>query len=62
VELGGGVQRVVACAGPWRASGEWWDVGEWAREEWDVALAGGALCRLALDRRTGAWCLDGVYD
>ncbi|MBI2492915.1 MAG: hypothetical protein HYV94_12605, partial [Candidatus Rokubacteria bacterium] len=62
VELGGGAERVVACAGPWRASGEWWDVGEWAREEWDVALAGGALCRLAWDRRTGAWCLDGTYD
>ncbi|MBI2160953.1 MAG: DNA polymerase Y family protein [Candidatus Rokubacteria bacterium] len=54
--------RVVACAGPWRASGEWWDAEAWARDEWDAALADGVLCRLAHDRLTGAWHLDGVYD
>jgi len=52
--------RVVACAGPWRASGEWWDRRAWQRDEWDVALSDGALCRLACER--GAWILDGVYD
>ena len=55
-------RRVVACAGPWRASGEWWDAEAWARDEWDAALADGALCRLAHDRLTGAWYLDGLYD
>ena len=55
-------QRVVGCAGPWRASGAWWDVDAWARDEWDVALGDGTLCRLARDLRTGAWCVDGVYD
>lgn len=55
-------RRVVACAGPWRASGEWWDVQAWARDEWDAALADGALYRLARDERTGRWALDGVYD
>ncbi len=55
-------RRVVACAGPWRASGEWWDAEVWARDEWDAALAAGALCRLAHDRLTGAWYLDAVYD
>ena len=35
---------VVDRAGPWRASGDWWDV-PWSREEWDIALAGGALFR-----------------
>jgi len=55
-------RRVVACAGPWRASGEWWDTGAWAREEWDVVLGDGALCRLARDRRSGLWYLDGLYD
>jgi len=54
--------RVVTCAGPWRSSGEWWDTRAWARDEWDVALSDGALCRLALDDRTGRWALDGVYD
>jgi len=55
-------QRVVGCAGPWRASGAWWDVDAWARDEWDVALGDGTLCRLARDLRTGEWCVDGVYD
>jgi protein ImuB len=55
-------QPVVASAGPWRTSGEWWTAEGWAREEWDVALADGMLCRLARDRRTGAWFLEGAYD
>lgn len=55
-------RRVVACAGPWRASGEWWDAEAWARDEWDAALADGVLCRLARDRLIGAWYLDAVYD
>jgi protein ImuB len=55
-------RRVVACAGPWRLSGDWWDVHAWARDEWDVALDDGLLCRLARDRVSGAWLLDGVYD
>ena len=53
---------VHGCAGPWRRSGDWWDVGGWARDEWDVALADGTLCRLAHDLGTGAWVLDAVYD
>jgi protein ImuB len=54
--------RVVGCAGPWRVSGEWWDADVWARDEWDVALSDGAVCRLARDLRSDAWYLDGVYD
>jgi protein ImuB len=53
---------VVASAGPWRASGEWWDLQAWARDEWDVVLGDGALCRLARDRLAGHWYLDGFYD
>jgi len=53
---------VVASAGPWRASGEWWDVQAWARDEWDVVLGDGALCRIARDRLAGHWYLDGFYD
>ena len=53
----------MADAGwPWRASGEWWDVEAWAREEWDVVLSDGALCRIARDRLTGHWYLDALYD
>jgi len=54
--------RVLGCAGPWRVSGEWWDADAWGRDEWDVALSDGAVCRLARDLRSDAWYLDGVYD
>jgi protein ImuB len=52
--------RIVTGAGPWRASGEWWAERPWARDEWDVELADGTVCRLAHDG--SAWFLDGVYD
>ncbi len=58
----GSLARVVGCAGPWRASGEWWDSGTWARDEWDVALDDGRLCRLVRDRLAARWYLDGLYD
>lgn len=52
--------RVEECAGPYHASGEWWDVRSWARAEWDVQLASGAVCRA---HRSGhAWEVDGIYD
>jgi len=54
--------RVVGCAGPWRVSGEWWDARAWGRDEWDVALSDGSVCRLTRDLRADAWYLDGVYD
>jgi protein ImuB len=54
--------RVVTCAGPWRVSGEWWDTRGWARDEWDLLLDDGTLCRLAHDHVSGRWLLDGVYD
>jgi protein ImuB len=54
--------EVTGCAGPWRRSGEWWDVHGWARDEWDVALDDGTVCRVAHDRRRGGWLLDAVYD
>jgi protein ImuB len=58
---GGGVAQQ---AGPWRTSGAWWDAGAagWDRDEWDVALTDGSLCRLFRDRITGRWFLEGVLD
>ena len=53
---------VKSYAGPWRLSGDWWDIDGWVRDEWDVALADGTLCRLAHDLRTGTWLLDAIYD
>ncbi|HET9490226.1 MAG TPA: DNA polymerase Y family protein [Methylomirabilota bacterium] len=62
VQWAGVGRRVVACAGPWRVSGEWWDGRAWARDEWDLLLDDGTLCRLALDRMANHWVLDGIYD
>lgn len=56
---GGGVQQ---AAGPWRTSGGWWEAERWNRDEWDVALGDGALCRLFRDRDSGSWFLEGTFD
>ena len=52
----------MARVGPWRISGEWWDTRVFARDEWDVALGDGMICRLAHDRLSNRWYLDGAYD
>jgi len=59
---------ITDAAGPWRASGGWWTAGSaegqgaWNRNEWDVALKSGAVCRIYQDRTTDRWFLEGVYD
>lgn len=51
---------VVARQGPYRASGDWWDVEKWERTEWDLQLARGEVCRC---RETpGGWEIEGIYD
>ena len=57
---GGAVQQ---SAGPWRTSGEWWNGdGHWDRDEWDVSLSDGSVCRVYCDRVTERWFLDAVID
>ncbi|HEY1489391.1 MAG TPA: DNA polymerase Y family protein, partial [Verrucomicrobiae bacterium] len=34
---------IVETRGPFFSSGNWWDAGRWAREEWDVETADGSL-------------------
>jgi protein ImuB len=53
--------EIVDRAGPWRASGDWWDVA-WSREEWDVALAAGGLYRIFHDRLREEWFVEGELD
>ena len=53
--------RIVAHAGPWRTSGEWWKQDAWDRDEWDVGLDNGALYRIFCDRE-GKWFVDANYD
>jgi protein ImuB len=61
VEAPGVRGAVLDRAGPWRASGDWWDVA-WSREEWDVALAGGGLYRIYRDRLREQWFVEGELD
>jgi len=55
---------VVHRAGPWRSSGHWWTAGRdtWDRDEWDVAIESGVIYRLARDRATDRWEVEGVID
>jgi protein ImuB len=53
---------VQEAAGPWRSSGGWWEGERWNRDEWDVALSDGAICRLVRDRDHDRWFMEGVYD
>jgi protein ImuB len=57
--------EILWVAGPWRASGDWWEHEGWARDEWDIAVQGEsgiALYRLVRDRLNGKWYLEGSYD
>jgi hypothetical protein len=56
---GGAVTR---CAGPWRTSGEWWTTSRWVHDEWEVALADGAVYRIFQDRETGGWFIEAIVD
>jgi protein ImuB len=65
--LSGGV--VTACAGPWRASGGWWNdappaasPAPWDRDEWEVTLADGATYLIVCERDTAAWFVEGILD
>jgi len=65
---------VLACAGPWRTSGDWWnlDTGKsevrsrkseaWDRDEWDVSLNDGAVYRIFHDRASDGWFIDAIVD
>lgn len=53
--------HVIQAAGPWRSSGDWWTRDRpWNRDEWDVELSDGAVCRLF--REQGMWFMEGVVD
>jgi protein ImuB len=56
--------HVEQSAGPWRSSGAWWDrdTYQWNRDEWDVALSDGSVCRLFRERASGRWFMDGIVD
>lgn len=54
---------VVEVVRRWRVDGEWWDGGRaHARDYLTVRTAEGMLADLYLDRATGVWSLQRVYD
>jgi protein ImuB len=68
---------VMSASGPWRTSGEWWEMeragradgagraggaGPWDRDEWDVALNDGGAYRIFLERSSGGWFIDAICD
>lgn len=59
-------EEILACAGPWRSSGDWWLEGGaadgWSRDEWDVELTHGAIFRVYWDHVQRRWFLEGTYD
>lgn len=57
--------EIAWTAGPWRSSGDWAEQEGWSREEWDIAMFLEnelILYRLAEDRLTRQWWLEGMYD
>ena len=59
--------QISCAAGPWRASGDWWQADVWARDEWDVAVSDSSdgsemLCRIYRDLTNEQWFVAGIYD
>ena len=57
--------KVVALAGPWRTTGDWWRDDSWARDEWDVTLerqGHQTLYRIYRELATESWFVEGNYD
>jgi protein ImuB len=59
--------KITRAAGPWRASGDWWRVPVWARDEWDIAVMdrnqkSEIICRIYRDLTNEQWFVAGIYD
>lgn len=54
---------ITAAAGPWHASGSWWDGEVWDHDCWDVVTeAPVQALRLRQERASKAWFVVGLYD
>jgi len=70
--------EVLAAAGPWRTSGDWWREDPWQQDEWDLEVhfhsSSGhshaaakfhprcGLYRFYYDSLRGTWFVRGIYD
>jgi protein ImuB len=57
-----GEGSVVACAGPWKTSGDWWTSEVWDHQEWDVEIQSMGVSRIYRDHLQGQWFIEGNYD
>ena len=63
IELVGMRLPVVEVVRRWRTNGEWWDrKAAHARDYLTARTADGMLCDLYLDRASGRWALQRMYD
>ena len=53
---------VMAYAGPWQASGDWWTAEAWNYKEWDVELPSLGVFRIHHDYLLRQWFIEGNYD
>ncbi|MEO7653144.1 MAG: hypothetical protein ABIZ80_22020 [Bryobacteraceae bacterium] len=58
--IGGG--SVLACAGPWLTSSDWWTGSVWNHQEWDVEIQSLSVSRIYRDYLKGQWFIEGNYD
>jgi protein ImuB len=54
-------RQVAHCAGPFRYNGQWWKK-DYDRVYYQLTLADGVELLVFLERGTGTWYLEGVYD
>lgn len=66
--------QIVGCSGPWRSSGNWWEAESvqespghespayWSRDEWDIEMVNGMVCRIFWDNLVKKYFIEGVYD
>ena len=64
--------RIVGCSGPWRSSGNWWEMERvqepgnsdraWSRDEWDIEMVDGVVYRIYWDELVGKHFVEGIYD
>ncbi len=51
------------CAGPWHASGNWWNGEAWDHDLWDVVISQPVQAlRLRQEHTSKAWSVVGMYD
>lgn len=54
---------VIAAAGPWHASGAWWNEEAWDYDGWDIVTAAPfQTLHLRREQASGRWFVTGLYD